>query len=47
MRGRDPRIAVLGVTLAADALTAALLLPAAAAWHAEQHEPPPGVPYGH
>ena len=47
MRGRGPRIAVLGVTLATGALAAALLLPAAAAWHAEQHEPPPGVPFEH
>ena len=41
LRGRGPRIAVLVAALAAGALAAALILPAAAPWQNEQHGPPP------
>jgi hypothetical protein len=43
LRGRGPRVAVLVATLAAGALAAVLILPAAADWHDEQHGPPPGT----
>jgi hypothetical protein len=43
LRGKGPRLAVLAATVVAGALAAALILPAAAAWHDEQHGPPPGV----
>jgi hypothetical protein len=43
LRGRGPRVAVLAATVAAGALAAALILPAASAWHDEHHGPPPGV----
>jgi hypothetical protein len=43
LRGRGPRLAVLAVTVTAGALAAALILPAASAWHDEQHRPPPPI----
>ena len=42
LRGRGPRVAVLGATLVAGALAAALILPAASGWRNEQSGPPPG-----
>ena len=50
LRGRGPRIAVLVAALAAGALAAALILPAAAPWRDEQRGfpggPPPGFSHG-
>jgi hypothetical protein len=50
LRGRGPRIAVLVAALAAGALAAALILPAAAPWRNEEHGfpggPPPGFHHG-
>jgi NhaP-type Na+/H+ or K+/H+ antiporter len=52
LRGRGPRIAVLVAALAAGALAAALILPAAAPWRDEHRDffpggpPPPGFSHG-
>jgi hypothetical protein len=51
LRGRGPRVAVLVATLAAGALAAALILPAASGWHDERRgfpgDRPPGASSHH
>jgi hypothetical protein len=46
LRGRAARVAVLLATLVAGGLAAALILPAASAWHDEQHGFPGNRPPG-
>ncbi len=43
LRGKGPRLALLAVTVLAGALAAALILPAASAWHDEFHGFQPGI----